>query len=51
MGREGELILTCTGLLLGAVGYQMEWKGPEFFGLLLAAIGLGMLIARPRSSS
>lgn len=50
MAKRGEMILTCAGLFLGALGYQMGWKGPEFFGLLLAAIGLGMLLARPESS-
>jgi len=45
-----EFILALAGLALGAVGFQMGWKAPEFLGLLVAAVCLGMLLGRQGSS-
>lgn len=41
-----ELLLTLAGLVSGAVGYLLHLDAPTFLGLLAAAAGLGLLMAR-----
>ncbi len=50
MAGRVEIALALVGLTLGAVGFQMGWKGAEFAGLLLAAVACGILLARGRTT-
>lgn len=41
-----ELAIGLAGLTLGAGGYVLEYKAVEFLGLLIAAVGFGIVVAR-----
>ncbi len=41
-----ELWVALLGVVIGAITYQLNWRPGEYVGTLLAAVSLGILLAR-----
>jgi Kef-type K+ transport system membrane component KefB len=45
-GGKLELCVVLLGVVIGAIAYQLDWRPGEYVGTLLAAVSLGILLAR-----
>lgn len=50
MSPRNEVRLALVGLVLGAIGFQVDLKPMEFAGLIFAAVAFGLLLSRSGSS-
>jgi uncharacterized membrane protein YczE len=40
-----EVLLTIVGLVIDVISFQLRWRAGAYFGTILAAVAVGMVLA------